>query len=120
MEDEGLLDMSQEILVTETQDDDFPATFSKNIVKKLGIRQTKRGTEAVITNNNRTDNAIDEAAGPSNSDVASSLEKTSLALEEHLNNPLRQIFKEKAKATTKCAVVSQKTAFLKEHHQQSP
>ena len=55
MEDEGLLDMSQEILVKETQDDS-PATFSKNIIKKLGNRQTKRGAEAVTTNNNQTKN----------------------------------------------------------------
>ena len=62
MEDEGLLDMSQEILVRETQDD-FPATFSKNIIKKLGIRQTKRGAEAVTTNNNQTNSAIVQGVG---------------------------------------------------------
>ena len=56
MEYEGLLGMSQEILVKETQDD-FP---SKNIIKKLGIRQTKRGAEAVTTNNNQIDNALME------------------------------------------------------------
>ena len=32
MEDDKLLDMSQEILVHETQDQNFPATFSKNII----------------------------------------------------------------------------------------
>ena len=57
MEDEGFLDMSQEILVKETQDD-FPATFSKNIIKKLGICQTKRGAEAVTTNNNQINGAV--------------------------------------------------------------
>ena len=53
MEDDGLLDMSQEILVRETQEEGFPATFSKNIVMKLGILQMKRGTEAVTPNNNK-------------------------------------------------------------------
>ena len=49
MEDDKLLDMSDEILVQETQDQNFPATFTENII---GIRQTSRGTEAVNPNNN--------------------------------------------------------------------
>ena len=49
MEDDKLLDMSDEILVQETQDQNFPATFTENII---GIHQTSRGTEAVNPNNN--------------------------------------------------------------------
>ena len=50
MEDEGLLDLEDEILVKETQD--TPNTFSKNLIKKLGICcNSCSGTEAVSLNN---------------------------------------------------------------------
>ena len=57
IEDDKLLDMSDKILVQEIQDQDFSATFTKNIVHKLGIRQTNIGSEAVNPNNNLTDNS---------------------------------------------------------------
>ena len=50
MEDEGLLDLEDDVLVKETQD--TPNTFSKNLIKKLGIcRNRCSGTEAVSLNN---------------------------------------------------------------------
>ena len=50
MEDEGLLDLEDDILVKETQD--TPNIFSKNLIKKLGIcRNCCSGTEAVSLNN---------------------------------------------------------------------
>ena len=50
MKDDKFLDMSDKILIQETQDQNFPATFTKNIVLKLGIRQTSKGTEAINPN----------------------------------------------------------------------
>ena len=50
MEDEGLLDLEDDIVIKETQD--TPNTFSKNLIKKLGIcRNRGSGTEAVSLNN---------------------------------------------------------------------
>ena len=38
MDDDNLLDMSEDnLIIGETQES--PATFSKNIIKKLGVRQ---------------------------------------------------------------------------------
>ena len=54
-DDEDLLDMSGEDLIRETQES--LATFSRNIVKKLGICQTTgMGTETVNDNNHNTIN----------------------------------------------------------------
>ena len=60
------------------------------------------GTDAVTHNNNIIDDNSDEATSPSTSGVASSRELANQALDEHLFTPLRQIFKEKAKANAKC------------------
>ena len=50
MEDEGLLDLEDDIVIKEMQD--TPNTFSKNLIKKLGIcRNRSSGTEAVSLNN---------------------------------------------------------------------
>ena len=55
MDGEDLLDMSGEDLIRETQES--PATFSRNIIKSLGICQmTGMGTETV--NNNINKNAM--------------------------------------------------------------
>ena len=50
MEDEGLLDLHDNVIVKETQD--TPNTFSNNLIQKLGIcRNLSSGTEAVSSNN---------------------------------------------------------------------
>ena len=51
MDGEDLLDMSGEDLIRETQES--PATFSRNVIKRLGICQTTdMGTETVNNNIN--------------------------------------------------------------------
>ena len=57
MEDEGLLDLEDDVLVKETQD--TPSTFSKNLIKKLGIYRNRcSGTEAVSSNNPKNSNTF--------------------------------------------------------------
>ena len=57
MEDEGLLDLEDDVLVKETQD--TPNTFSKNLIKKLGIcRNRCSGTEVVSSNNPKNSNTF--------------------------------------------------------------
>ena len=52
MDGEDLLDMSGEDLIRETQES--PATFSRNVIKRLGICQTiDMGTETVNNNINK-------------------------------------------------------------------
>lgn len=99
MEEDHLLDISEDnILVRETQES--PATFSRNLIQRLGICQKIEGAETVNNNNKQSDDT-DEAEGPSSSGVVSSLTKANQALEQHLINPLRLIFKEKARASAK-------------------
>ena len=99
MEDENLLDNE---LAGPSTNVNSPATFSKKLILKFGICHGSTSTDAVTHNNNTTDDNSDEATSPSTSGVALSRELANQALDEHLVTPLRQIFKEKAKANAKC------------------
>ena len=100
MDNSNLYSEDDEFAVPETQES--PATFSKNIIRKLGIRRTSSGTDAADPNSNTNVTNMDEAAGPSGLSVASSRQLANQALQYHLINPLRRIFKDKARASAKC------------------
>ena len=52
MEDDKLLDVSQDDILVEETPQDSPATFSRNLLSKLGINRTKPEAEAITPNNN--------------------------------------------------------------------
>ena len=96
----NLYSKDDEFAVPETQEP--PATFSKNIIRRLGIRHTSLGTDAAVPNSNTNMTNIDEAAGPSGLGIALSCQLANQALQDHLANPPHRIFKDKARANAKC------------------
>ena len=97
MEDDNLLD--EEILVQETQEVS-PTAFSRNLINRLGFSsQQQHGTETVSLDNRNNSNNDEDI--PSNSGVVSSRE-ANLTIERELTGPLRQILKEKCRASAKC------------------
>ena len=50
---------TKDIVVRETQNDQFsPATFSRQLIQRFGIRQHKHGPEAIVNNLNENDQLI--------------------------------------------------------------
>ena len=93
MENEHLLDINTDNLpITSSPKDQSPASFSRDLIGRLGI--SSQGTETVIPET--------QSANTSNPGVVSSLQKASQAINRELIDPLRQILKEKCKASSKC------------------
>ena len=56
MDNSNLFSEDDEFAVPETQES--PATFSKNIIRRLGIRRTSSGTDAADPNSNPIVNSL--------------------------------------------------------------
>ena len=96
MENEHLLDINTDnIPLTSSPKDQSPASFSRDLIGRLGI--SSQGTETVIPET--------QSANTSNPGVISSLQKASQAINRELIDSLRQILKEKCKASSKCELL---------------
>ena len=93
MENDYLLDSNMEaISPPSSPNNQSPNSFSRDLIGRLGI--TSQGSETVIYETQNIDN--------STSDVVSSLQKADQAIKRELIDPLRQILKDKCKASSKC------------------
>ena len=61
MDNSNLYSEDDEFAVPETQES--PATFSKNIIRRLGIRRTSSGTDAADPNSNTVVNQLTQWNG---------------------------------------------------------
>ena len=93
MENDYLLDTNMEtISPPSSPKDQSPNSFSCDLIGRLGI--ISQGSEIVI---NETQNI-----GNTTSDVVLSLQKADQVIKRELIDPLRQILKDKCKASSKC------------------
>ena len=99
LSDEELLDRdtSDSIFANETPREDSPRTLTRHLINHFGI-SSKGGTETVINNTQ----SVNSEASSSSSGIVSSLSKVDEMIKTELIDPLRQILKDKSRASAKC------------------